>query len=403
LIREKIAISRLKRGVIHIKKLPLYIRRLYQLKKDEKIALVSNLITSNSQARLFNLDLHIGVIADLEIEIAKKSMNLTRWSISSHNHLVSDRLPVTDPVRFVNARKWHLLNDSIIDKFQNKYGKFLKSFDGFICTYSPVFAELYRDFNKPILIVAATRYEAPYTNRKNDWNRFNKYLVSGVDNSRIALYANNQGDADYLEYFTDIKTNVVPSYCEKNGVVSVHNGPRVIISKDQKLTKQIEFSTDNFFRSVSILGTPYKWSDLIKCTEVLVFPQNISTMTLFELATAGVPVAIPSRKWTKELIASGFNILNELSFHQILGLSTREMPSDSPANYNSDGYLDWWLNRADFFNNSLMPNVRVVDSVKDLINNTLNFHANLYTKTVSRNLEVVKKRGEMISHFMEML
>lgn len=400
---QKLSISRLKRGTNHVKKLPLYIKRLHQLKKDENIATTYNVLSSNCNARLFNLDLHIGVIADLEIEITKKSMSLTRWSISSHNHLVSDRLPVTDPVRFVNARKWHLLNDSIIDKFQNKYGKFLKSFDGFVCTYSPVFAELYRGFNKPILIVAATRYEAPYTNRKKDWNRFNKYLVEGVDNSRIALYANNQGDADYLDYFTGLKTKVVPSYCEKSGITSIRNGPRVIISKDQKLTKQIEFSTDNFFRSVSILGTPYQWNDLTKCTEVLVFPQNISTMTLFELATAGVPVAIPSRRWIKELIANDFNLLNELSFHQILGLSTTEMPSHSPANYNSDEYLDWWLNRADFFNQSLMPNVRVVDSVEDLIDNTLNFHTNLYTQTVSRNLEVVKKRGEMISHFMEML
>jgi hypothetical protein len=316
---------------------------------------------------------------------------------------VEDRLPVTDPVRFVNARKWHLLNDSIIDKFQHRYEKFLKSFDGFVCTYSPVFAELFRGFNKPILIVAATRYEAPYTNRVNDWNRFNKYLTSGVNNSQIALYANNQGDADYLEYFTGIKTSVVPSLCEKSLITSIHSGPRVIISKDHDLVKQIEFSTGGFFRSISILGTPYKWSDLINCSEVLVFPQNISTMTLFELATAGVPVAIPSRKWIKELIASGFNVLNELSFHQILGLNTTEMPTNSPANYNSDEYLDWWLNRADFFDNSLMPNVRIVDSAKDLIDDSPNLYSDLYAKTVNRNLEIVKKRDSMISHFKEML
>ena len=401
--KNKLAISRLKRGLIHVKKSPLYLRRAYQLKKDEINAVSPYLIYRNAPIRLFNLDLHIGVIADLEQEIAKKSMNLTRWSISSHNHLVEDRLPVTDPVRFVNARKWHLLNDSIIDKFQHRYEKFLKSFDGFVCTYSPVFAELFRGFNKPILIVAATRYEAPYTNRVNDWNRFNKYLTSGVNNSQIALYANNQGDADYLEYFTGIKTSVVPSLCEKSSITSMHSGPRVIISKDQDLVKQIEFSTGEFFRSISTLGTPYKWSDLINCTEVLVFPQNISTMTLFELATAGVPVAIPSRKWIKELIASGFNILNELSFHQILGLSTTEMPTNSPANYNSDEYLDWWLNRADFFDNSLMPNVRIVDSAKDLIDNSPNFYSDLYAKTVNRNLEIVKKRDSMISHFKEML
>jgi hypothetical protein len=123
LIRNKISIPRIKRGLIHLKKLPLYLRRLKQLNNDENLALNVNLLTKHAVPRVFNLDLHIGVIADLEQELAGHSIELTRWSISMHNHLVSGRLPITDPVRYVNSRKWHLLNESIINKFQNRYQK----------------------------------------------------------------------------------------------------------------------------------------------------------------------------------------------------------------------------------------------------------------------------------------
>lgn len=45
-------------------------------------------------------------------------------------------------------------------------------------------------------------------------------------------------------------------------------------------------------------------------------------MTLFELATAGVPVAVPSRRWLKQLRVEGFNVLNECTFHELANLST---------------------------------------------------------------------------------
>ena len=401
MIRNKISIPRIKRGLIHLKKLPLYLRRLKQLNNDENLALNVNLLTKHAVPRVFNLDLHIGVIADLEQELAGHSIELTRWSISMHNHLVSGRLPITDPVRYVNSRKWHLLNESIIYKFQNRYQKFLKSFDGFISTYSPVFAELYRGFNKPILIVAATRYEAPYTNRQGDWDRFNKYLISGVKNSEIFLHANNKGDADYLSYFTGIKVQTVPSLCEKGKISHEHEGRRVIISNDQKLVHYIESSTRKLFNSISVLGIPYLWTDLIHCKEILVFPQNISTMTLFELATAGVPVAVPSRRWVKELLHNGYLLLNELSFHQILGLDTSKMSPNNPGNYNSASYLDWWLDRADFYSSSLMPNVRIVDSIEELVSGQNDIISDLNRLTELRNVELKQKRHAMIKNFKE--
>lgn len=383
-----------------------YIRRWFQINQDVK----KMLRTSEKRNKvklpphLFNLDLHIGVISDIEQGLKESSIALTRWSISSSNHLLPDRLPVSDPVRYVNARRWCTLNDDLIDQFQKKYKRFLDSFDGFICTYSPVFAELYRGLNKPILIVAATRYETPYTDREVDWNRFNKFLVKGVANSEIIIHANNRGDADYINYFTGLDPTVTPSLCEKLSVKTNFDGPRVIISRDKKLVRYIENQSSYAYRDISTLGQTYIWKDLVKCSEVLIFPQNISTMTLFELATAGVPVAVPSRNWIHELIGEGFQLLGELTFHQLLGLPTTKMPADSPANYTSSLYLDWWIDRADFYNHKLMPNVRIVDSVKQLLKYSRVVNSLESPTQISiRNLEIKESRNQMISDFCEIL
>lgn len=400
---QKISIPRLKRGLIHLKKSNLYLKRFIELKNDEKRIIKLFHIDKKVSPRVFNLDLHIGVIADLTNELNKSNIELIRWSISMHNHLVPNRLPITDPVRYINARKWHLMDSERISKFQDRYKKFLNSFDGFICTYSPTFSELYRGLNKPILIVAATRYEAPYTARQKDWDRFNAYLLSGVKDSKIQMYANNLGDADYINYFTGIKPQIIPSLCEKEPVTSEQKGQRVIIAHDKKIIDLIELSTHGIYRDITTLGKPYNWKDLISCEEVLVFPQNISTMTLFELATAGVPVAVPSRRWIIELLEKGFFLLNELSFHQVLGLDTTSMLSDNPANYNSPTFLDWWLERSDFYNKTLMPNVRVVDSIHNLVKNRDSKRSDLPRLTIKRNYEISKMRQKMITDFKVLL
>lgn len=402
-MRNKLSFARLKRGLNHLKRSNLYLKRFMELKADEKKAIKLIYINKKEAPRVFNLDLHIGVIADLEQELKKSKIELTRWSISMHNHLVPNRLPITDPVRYINARKWHLIDFERIRKFQDRYRKFLNSFDGFICTYSPVFAELYNDLNKPILIVAATRYEAPYTERQKDWERFNTYLISGVKNSKIQIYANNLGDADYINYFTGVKPRVIPSLCEKEIGNTKVNGQHVIIARDKKISDLINSSTQGIYQDISTLGTPYNWKDLKNCEEVLVFPQNISTMTLFELATAGVSVAVPSRRWITELLGNDFYLLNELSFHQVLGLDTTNMSSNNPANYNSPTFLDWWLDRSDFYNEKLMPNVREVDSVGDLLKNRTQKRHNLPELTLKRNSELSRLRKNMIIEFKALL
>ncbi len=383
----------------------LRIRRQIGLRRDEIRMYLFSFRKDKLTPKVFNLDLHIGVIADLEQAFNRLCIPVTRWSISDHNHLVNGRLPVSDPVRFINQRSWIALDDNLIEKFQSRYGNFLRRFDGFVCTYSPTFAEIYRDLGKPILAVAATRYEAPYTDRFTDWNRFDKFLVDGVSQGKIVLSANNQGDADYIGYFTGLVVPVIPSLCTKPNWNATKKGPRVVMSHDQRLIELVETRTHHVYKRVGVLGSPYDWSSLAQCQEILVFPQNISTMTLFELATAGVPVAVPSRRWIRELRENGLGVLDECTFYELLNLPCDGLSIGNPINYLSDKYLDWWLDRADFYNLELMPNVRIVDSIEELNASTNRdvFYDDLREATDLRNSKIATLRHNFIKGFADAL
>ena len=350
---------------VKVLSLPASIIRLWLL---ELSAIVRSNLRARSSSdpaelklRLFNLDLHASVIEDLADKLQSIPAKLTRFSISNHNHISRFPLWASDPVSVVNNHTWKHLDGFRISKFGRRYEKFLSTFDGFIVTYPPTFFELFRGTNMPILAVAATRYEAPYTNSSSKWSDFNKSLVSAVSDGQLTLAANNRGDADYLRYFTGLEVQIVPSYCGGKETWNGRSGRRVTLAKDSRLRNLIMNETGGTYKPIDSLGVPYKWHDLMGCLEVFVVPQNISTMTLFELATAGVPVAVPGRKLFHDLKAKFSGVLDELTFAEIQKLQVSS-DEDNPANWQGKHYLDWWLDRADFYIKDLMPNVRIVES-----------------------------------------
>ncbi len=257
------------------------------------------------------------------------------------------------------------------------------------------------------MIVAATRYEAPFTGLSDAWSGLDDFLVSGTKAGQLFITANNLGDADYMAFFNGYRPSVVPSLCDKPGKTwSGRGGRRVVMGRDTGLVFSIREASGFTYEPVSALGQPYADEDLLACREVLVLPQNISTMTLFEMATAGMPVAVPSREWLKTLAKESSSVLGELSFAQLEGLSTEGLSPDNPCNYKSPDYIDWWLDRADFFLPDLMPNVRVVESVEHLLSEPTQAEAlgARYFATIrERNQTIESRRRDAIKHFMAML
>jgi hypothetical protein len=262
---------------------------------------------------------------------------------------------VPDPVRGINASNWASIGPESIKEFTSHYRSFLKTFDGFIATYPPAFAQIFEEFDKPVLAVAGTRYEWPLTLNADLWSSFDAFIQKSTSSGSLILAANNLGDADYLEYSTGVTPKYVPSLCDYtghswDGFVSKY----LVVARSEELITQVGKVTNNLWvDSRSVLGKNYRWSDLAKGKALFVVPYNISTMSLFELATMGVPVIVPSGNLLKSLRQEYTGVLSELSFMEMNSMDISGLEDDDPNNYLSHSYLDWWIERADFYNSKL--------------------------------------------------
>ena len=164
--------------------------------------------------RLFNLEAHISVIADIENIFTRlyPDIEITSWNFSQHS-FVFGRKPAD--VEIVNQHTWKKLDQKMIQQFHERYDGFLKQFDGFICGFPPVFALLFEKYNKPIFIVNATRYEMPYCWEPNPQMQalLEKTLLSMQQRGQLIAVSNNKADVGYLKKATGVDSEHIPSLC----------------------------------------------------------------------------------------------------------------------------------------------------------------------------------------------
>ena len=234
-----------------------------------------------------------------------------------------------DKVDIINADNWYSLDQKMCDDFYHRYKTELSKYDAFICTYAPSFCLLYEKFNKPIITVAPIRYEAPFWNNIEKWRWYNTYLRNGIDSGSIIPIANNKCDQKYCELYTERDWKHIPSLCEYTNSIytpkhntflyhslfpldTVHNDP-VIQNKKQ------------------ILGPRYKWYELTEYRGIIHIPYNISTMSIFENYTSGMPMFFPSLEFILKLRHRFGNVgvLNQLSWREVLGLSSKNILTNS--------------------------------------------------------------------------
>jgi hypothetical protein len=122
-------------------------------------------------------------------------------------------------------------------------------------------------------------------------------------------------------------------------------------------------------------------------------------MRLFELTTAGFPVRIPSDRLLKEW-ASLPGVLSELSWTQVFNVDCPEWLLESPADPKWEGFLDWWLERADWNDSFYFPNVTRFDSIEELKYPPAEFSL---LDIELRNKQIKKMWDEVVSVFAKKL
>lgn len=317
--------------------------------------------------RLFNLDLHISVIADVKdvlMRLYGKQVHIDDWSISGHTW-VFNRTP--DRVQVVNEHTWKYITSDMVKEFVRVYKDKLSSYDGFIVTHTPVFCRLYESFGKPIIMVNSCRYDQPYcfSQHQNiaELQELQACLRRLAEKGLLIPISNNLGDKDYLELGVGIRSFHIPSLCMYTGIV--HDPDKA------QHTKPLISCThrDCIPSSIPAEGRPskrYEWSDIMQRKALICIPYEVSTMSLFEHYSSGVPIFMPSKQFYKDLLLQN---KAELGSFNTKNYWSGIIPSALVKTTN----LDWWLDRCDFYDRDNMPYIHFFDSWDELTTMLTNF------------------------------
>jgi len=304
--------------------------------------------------KLFNMDLHISVIKDFQNIAEKlfgKNIEITNWSISCHNWVFNQP---TAKVKIINQNTWTNIDDYMIQKFNIEYEQVLSEYDGFIVTHAPVFALIYEQYNKPIIVINSCRFDQPFC-----WNNNIKgfeWLVEGLHRLKnkglLHIFSNNKADQEYLLRGSGLESDYIPSLCDYTEAPYNPIKSQFVLYNPSSLIHTCKDPKNSPIAPKPSFG--YTWKELHSYKAIVHMPYEISTMSIFEQYTAGIPMLFPSKQFYKECCKNG-SINNQSIYGNLVKTD-----------------LDFWLEHADFYNNDVFKNIiffNSFDEILDIYNN----------------------------------
>lgn len=321
--------------------------------------------------KFFNIDLHISVIADVKRIFNDLGHEVDDWTLSGHGWVFGRK---RDKVDIIDHTNWLNLNKDMCDAFYKRYKDELNHYDGFICTHSPSFCLLYEKFKKPIITIAATRYEAPFWDDKQRWLWLNDYLQQRIDNGLIIPIANNKLDKKYCEVYTNREWKHIPSLCEYTE--SFYNPKQnfFIYSSFFPLHWKMRFNA-LIKEKRKALKPGYRWQDLAEFKGIIHIPFNASTMSIFEQYTSSMPMFFPSYEFMLKLRKSSGSrgVLNQLTWREVHNLSPGHIidydNNQIVGDINNYGNIEEekeWIKLSDFYDQEWMPHIQYFNSFSEL-------------------------------------
>lgn len=327
--------------------------------------------SQEAQKRIFSLDLHTAGTASVRGGLEQLGVNLVQWMIGDPKHIARDRpsFPVADPVAHVNRHSWTDLNDKRISEFWQRYGNYLAQFDGFLVNHASALARLFLPAGKPILVHNTSRYECPYTTNAKLWASLNEDLIAGVERGQIYCVSNNQADADYLRFYTGLDSCLMPSVTDYAHGTWTNERPEIALSALSKQDQQVV--QREIGPQVSplheLFARGYSFAELFSLRGIVVIPYQVSTMFMFEVMNAGMPMYVPSDSLMQEWVSrNSAGVLSQLSYFQVRGIDTNMRPRGDLNRTCDSEIRQWWLDRADFSSSSGYPLIRRFDSFDHL-------------------------------------
>lgn len=289
-----------------------------------------------AKPRLFNMDLHISVIEDFD-NLFKDRFDIVKWTLSGHAWVLGKQ---TQQPKHINAETWKNLDKKMIDDFCHEYDSFLRNFDGFICGHPNSFCLIFERYNKPIILINTCRYDMPFcwslnTNMIQEYHNCLKRLNN---QQKLILVSNNLFDREYFRIGTGLRPSHIPSLCLYTGIdYTPKRDEYLLFYGSGNIPPPVHPLIMSKERAFS--GRPYQWSAIGEFQGVIYFSYEISTMSMFEHFSAGIPMFFPSKKFYQDHPTCGF-----ISFGAYWGSNTPKYKQESLVLANREKWIslsDW--------------------------------------------------------------
>lgn len=308
--------------------------------------------------------MHISVIADMKKIFQELGHQVDDVSLSDHTWVFNRK---KGSIPLLNNGNWmRISSEEMSEVFYETYKNHLDRYDGFIVTYPPAFAFLYKHFNKPIIVNIPIRYEWPFTFRAQEWSKLTNYLVEGYDRGEIFLIANNLADKLYAECFLNREVTYIPSLCDYFPETYTGSIDTALYYSKNKL---IELDNMGLRHKQTYLKN-HKYSDLLKHKSIVHIPYNYSYMSIFEQYSSDIPILTPDVNLLIDLYCKNLS-MSEISFIKMYGAPARSSQPLSNSNLDPNNYTDLAIMRtlfgaSDFYNKDWMPHIQNFSSFDEL-------------------------------------
>lgn len=288
------------------------------------------------------MDAHISVVADFKT--ANPDIEVVDWSISKHTWVMKRE---EDRPEYINSSTWQSLNLGMIEKFQDRYDSFLRTFDGFIVAFSSSFAMIYEKYNKPILMINAVHYDIPFC-----WSKDMQMLgywhacIERLNRKGLlTIVSNNLAHQKYTELACRIKPEYIPSLC-------LYTNTTYTPTKQTFLLFSGSLPTHPLVTTKKELPPGYEWNDITSFKGIVHFPYDVSLMSIFEHFTAGCPLFFPSKEYFKA--------------HPDIQSISAYWGDQMPRYLSYFKSTDNWIELADMYTAFQSPNTYYFDSIPHL-------------------------------------
>jgi hypothetical protein len=162
-------------------------------------------------------DLHVAPIGDMRNLLVKPfNMTIIDKSMSGHCHFVGTCQTDLKVLPGINVFELNApgtkeggpqdCKNDVRERFYAEYKSDpeMLTVDAFFCHHLASICELYMAFDRPLIVVASTRYglgRGPALH----WSKWNDNLRAIASNARNVVAANNKYDAEYIKYFTGLR------------------------------------------------------------------------------------------------------------------------------------------------------------------------------------------------------